>query len=185
MVISPMPRRQKSGFPWASLSGLQLLCRGVKRGLLGCSQTRAGAERMPPVTVLDGKLQPAKRAVGVTGLQTHCLPWHFLSFSSLPRGGGGLPRWAWAGGHRCCAMESQRQRPFTEDSVHQRLAWCLAGIVYGSLRAFLKTLPPLIWGFLPEGAQRAARTHILAKHFEYPKIGRKDRGLTPPPRHIL
>lgn len=62
---------------------------------------------MPLVTVLDDKLQPIKR---LTCLQTHCVRWHFLSFSSLPLGGDGHLLWAWAGGHPCYAMERQRQR---------------------------------------------------------------------------
>lgn len=30
MVISTVPQKQKSGLTWTSLSGLQLLCRGVR-----------------------------------------------------------------------------------------------------------------------------------------------------------
>lgn len=130
-----------------------------------------------------------QRAVGVTGLQTHCLPWHFLSFSSLPRGGGGLPRWAWAGGHRCCAMERQRQRSRNE-AFPQRFCSSEAGLVLGRdgiwfSESFPENLTSTHLG-LPQRvlSGQQGHTHILAKHFEYPKIGRKDRGLTPPPPGI-
>lgn len=44
----------------ASLSGLQLLCRGVKRGLLGCRRSKGWSRADAACHVLDGKLQPAE-----------------------------------------------------------------------------------------------------------------------------
>lgn len=45
--------------------------------------------------------------------------------------------------------EAQEIRPFTNDSVYQRLPWFLAVILYGSLRAPLKISPLFTLGLPP------------------------------------
>lgn len=102
---------------------------------------------MPPVNVPDGKLQPTKRATGLTCLQTYCLHWHFLWVevgSFCGPGLGATTAVQWRGKGRGPGM-----RPFTNGSVYRRLAWCLAGVLYGSLRAPLKILPPFALGLPP------------------------------------
>lgn len=119
-------------------------------GDLRCSQSNGGAEWMPPVTVLNSKLQPTKRASRLACLQTHCVRWHFLSFSSLPLGGDGHLLWALGWGSPLYAMERQRQRPRNKEaSTNDFVYWCLTEILYGSLRAPLKTLPPATQGLPP------------------------------------
>lgn len=104
--------------------------------------TRAsdGAERMSPVTVLDGKLQPQRKQPAWLA----CKHIVFIGIFSAPHclwGGDGHLLWAWAGAHHCYATEGQRQKPRKEGflpvilSVYWSLRWCLAVILHGSLRA--------------------------------------------------
>lgn len=75
-----------------------------------------------------------------------------LAFSQLLTTSG----WRWAPsvglgwGHPCYAMERQRQRPRNKEaSTNDFVYWCLTEILYGSLRAPLKTIPPATQGLPP------------------------------------
>lgn len=136
---------------------------------------------MPPVTVPDGKLQPTKRVAGLTRLQTHCLRWHFLSFSSLP-----LWMWRWApsvglGWGATTAMQWRGKgrgpgmRPFLNDSVYQR-----TGLVFVRDAVWFSESSPgkpylhSHW----DCSQRALggqqeHAHTLAKHIQNQKGWRK------------
>lgn len=136
---------------------------------------------MSPVTALDDKLQPTKGADRLTCLQTHCVHWHFLSFSSLSLGGSGHLLWAWAGGHPCCAMERQRQRPRNEESFYQRFRLLETGLVLGrDIIRFSESSPENLTSVHTRASSQRAlagqqgHTPILAKHIKHPKIGRKD-----------
>lgn len=62
----------------------------------------------------------------------------------------------------------------------RELAWCLAGMLYGSLRAPLKNLTSISTRASSQRAlgEQQGHAHTLAKHIKNPKAGREDPGLT-------
>lgn len=176
-----MPRRQKNGFTWASLSGLQLLCRGIKRGLLRCRR-RKGWSRADAACRRAGWQTAARKEGSRVDSLANTLS--SLAFSQLLLTTSG---WRWTpsvglgwGPPLLCNGESKAE------AFPHRFCSSEAGLVLGwDTIWFSESFPENLTSIhLGACSQRAlsgqqGHTHILAKHIEYPKVGRKDCGLTP------
>lgn len=146
--------------------------------LLRCSQSQ-GWSRVD-ATCQCARWQVAAHKEGNrVDLLANVLP--SLAFSL---GGGGFLLWAWAGGHHCCAMERQGQRPRNE-TFYQRFCLSETGLVLGRGAIwFSESSPENLTSIRTRASSQRAfcgqqgHTHTPAKHIKYPKISRKDPGLT-------
>lgn len=86
----PYPGKQKSGLTWPLWTSAHVQ-RSKGGGELRCSQSKEWSRLDAICHCAKWQVTVHKRAARLTRLQTHCLHWHFLSFSPLP-----LWVWRWA-----------------------------------------------------------------------------------------